>query len=151
MARKSRNSRLDLPPLELECMKALWTLGQATVEDIRGRLFPQRPLAYTTVMTVMDRLARKGAVEREKRGRAHLYRASVPEALIRERALGRLVENFFRGSRQELRRYLQTGGGAKPISRLPEAAPEGRRGGEHTASRAAFTVVFDENIDTTLL
>ena len=53
MPRKSPDSLFDLPPLELQCMKALWSLGEATVEDIRASLMPRRPLAYTTVMTTM--------------------------------------------------------------------------------------------------
>jgi BlaI family transcriptional regulator, penicillinase repressor len=109
MARKSRNNQYDLPPLELQCMKALWAAGQATVQDVRDRLLPARPLAYTTVMTVMDRLARKGVVAREKRGRAHLYSPSVSEDVIRERALNHLVEDFFQGTHEQLRRYLEGG------------------------------------------
>ncbi len=89
-------------------MKALWSLGQGTVREIRSTLYPSRPLAYTTVMTVMDRLARKGMVERQKRGRAHLYRPAVPEEAVREHALDLLTENFFQGSRHHLRKYLDT-------------------------------------------
>ena len=107
MARKSRNHRLDIPSLELECMKALWALGEATVHGIRSQIFAARPLAYTTVMTVMDRLAHKGVVEREKRGRAHVYRPLVSDAEVRDHALDRLVNNFFRGSRDQLRQYLE--------------------------------------------
>ena len=77
MARKSRNHRLDLPPLELECMKVLWALGEGTVHTVRSQIFAARPLAYTTIMTIMGRLVRKGVVERQKRGRAHVYRPLV--------------------------------------------------------------------------
>src|SRR5579864_597934 len=108
MPRKTHNHRLDLPSLELECMKALWTLGESTVHGIRSELLATRPLAYTTVMTIMDRLARKGAVAREKRGRAHVYRPAVTDAEVRDRALDRLVGNFFLGSRQRLREFLDT-------------------------------------------
>src|SRR5215469_3163143 len=106
MARKTRNHRLDLPPLELDCMRALWTLGQATVHDVRARLLPERPLAYTTVMTVMDHLRGKGLVERERRGRPYLYRPLVTEDAVREHALNRLTRNFFVSSRDQLRIYL---------------------------------------------
>ncbi len=138
MARKNHNHPFDLPPLELECMKALWALGKGTIHEIRGRLMAKRPLAYTTVMTVMDRLARKGVVEREKRGRAHLYHPGISERLVLERAIARLAESFFQGSRNELRRYLATGE-TKSHSRLGEATP----------SRARETT--DEGMDTTLL
>lgn len=124
MARKSRPNLFDLPALELECMKALWALGEATVEDIRARLVPVRPLAYTTILTVMDRLARKGMVERTKRGRAHVYTSAIPEASVRDYAVERLVENFFGGSREELRAHLA---GAVPgdfKARTPEPQPQ---------------------------
>ncbi len=90
-------------------MAALWAAGKATVHEIRAQLLPRRPLAYTTVMTVMDRLARKGVVEREKRGRAHLYHPAVTHDVVSERALRQLVENFFHGSYEELLRHLENG------------------------------------------
>lgn len=110
MARKTHNHQLDLPPLELDCMKLLWSLGEGSIRDIRSNLMPQRSLAYTTVMTVMDRLARKGLVERDRRGRAHLYRPLVAENLVREHAIGRLAQSLFSGSRDQLRQYLANPG-----------------------------------------
>jgi len=132
MARKTRNHRLNLPPpLELRCMKALWALGEGTVHEIRSQLLSERAFAYTTVLTLMDRLARKGIVEREKQGRAHLYRPLVAEERILEQALARLLGDFFRGSREELRHYLDTqkvGGAearlAKPDLQATERAVE---------------------------
>jgi predicted transcriptional regulator len=131
MARKNRNHHFDLPPLELRCMKALWDSGQATVQEIRDILMPDRPLAYTTVMTVMDRLSRKGVVVRVKKGRAHLYSPAVGEDVIRERALNHLVDNFFEGEHDELRKYLNAGAAgnrkamslARPSSVKPRRAP----------------------------
>ena len=102
-------------------MRALWALGQATVHEVRARLFPERPLAYTTVLTVMDHLRGKGLVEREKRGRPYLYRPLVTEEAVREHALDRLTRNFFVSSRDQLRNYLISS--ASPV-RTPEPAPE---------------------------
>lgn len=93
-----RRSVLDLAPLELDCMNTLWPLGEATVRDIRDRLAERRPRAYTTIMTIMDRLARKGVVERRKSGRAYVYRAHLTATAARSQALTQLVENFFDGS-----------------------------------------------------
>ena len=71
-----RRSLLDLAPLELDCMNTLWPIGQGTVREIRDRLAARRPRAYTTIMTIMDRLARKGIVERgEVRPRIYLSAA----------------------------------------------------------------------------
>lgn len=137
MARKIRNHRLNLPRLELECMKALWALGRGTVHDIRAQLLAERVLAYTTVLTLMDRLARKGIVQREKRGRAFLYRPLIEKDQIREQALERLVGDFFQGSRQQLRQYLSPGGAraGRPAEVKPEKAHEpAARGTSETLS-----------------
>lgn len=104
-------------------MRALWALGQATVHEVRARLFPERPLAYTTVMTVMDHLKGKGLVERERHGRPYIYRPLVTEDAVREHALDRLTRNFFVSSRDQLREYLI--GSASPV-RTPEPTPERR-------------------------
>ncbi len=70
-----RRSILELAPLELDCMNVLWRLGQATVRDVHGAMAITRPRAYTTIMTILDRLAQKGVVGRKKAGRAWLYTA----------------------------------------------------------------------------
>jgi len=54
-------------------MAALWAEGKATVHEIRAHLLPRRPLAYTTVMTVMENLYRKGWLRRHRVGRAWSY------------------------------------------------------------------------------
>jgi predicted transcriptional regulator len=89
-------------------MRVLWAVGEGTVHDIRKRLPPERSLAYTTVMTVMEYLTRKGVVERRRQGRAFVYQASVSEHEAREHALDRLTRNFFVSSRDRLRDYLGT-------------------------------------------
>ncbi len=95
------------PPLELECLKALWMLGEANVRSIRQALLPGRNLAYTTVMTIMDRLARKGAVERRKVGRSFLYVPVLSRETLRRLAVRELVDSFFSGSEDELVSYLR--------------------------------------------
>lgn len=100
-------SGAELPQLELDCLAALWSLGPAPVRAVHARLAARgRPLAYTTVLTVLDRLRRKQAVERSRQGRAYLYAAAVTRQQMRERALARLVDNYF-DSRQELEQFLR--------------------------------------------
>src|SRR5690242_1048597 len=100
--RSPKHSLLDLAPLELDCMKTLWPVGEATVREIRERLAPRLPRAYTTIMTIMDRLARKGVVERHKTGRAYVYRAVLAAEDARAQALRQVIENFFEGSKEAL-------------------------------------------------
>jgi predicted transcriptional regulator len=97
-----RRSILDLAPLELDCMNALWRLGEATVRDVHAALAPSRPRAYTTIMTILDRLAQKGVVERQKSGRAWVYKAQLSADQARTHAVVRLVEGFFQGSTEAL-------------------------------------------------
>mgnify|MGYP001616351681 CR=1 FL=1 len=117
------------PPLELECLKTLWTLGEGNVKDVRQALEPARGLAYTTVMTVLDRLARKGVVSRRKVGRSFVYTPAVTRDALRRPAVRELLENFFDGSEQSLIAYLRS----EPLP--PPAAPEPP----------------DDSMDTTLL
>ena len=107
-----RHSILDLAPLELECMSALWPMGEATVQDIHGQLAAVRPRAYTTVLTIMDRLAQKGIVTRRKVGRAFRYQAnlSASEALLK--AVEKIVAGFFDGSANALAAHLAERGNA---------------------------------------
>jgi predicted transcriptional regulator len=107
-ARGIRRSILDLAPLELDCMNALWRLGEATVRDIHAAMATTRPRAYTTIMTILDRLAQKGVVERQKSGRAWLYKANLSADQARTHAVARLVEGFFQGSTEALASHIST-------------------------------------------
>jgi BlaI family transcriptional regulator, penicillinase repressor len=101
-----RKSLLDLAPLELDCMSRLWALGEATVRQIRDNLAATRPRAYTTILTIMDRLAHKGFVTRRKTGRAFLYLPNLTLDEARRRAIARVVEHFFEGSYETMANYL---------------------------------------------
>ena len=103
----SRTVRDVPPPLELLCLRALWSLGEGNVKAVQELVARSRPLAYTTIMTVLDRLVRKGMLVRRKVGRSFTYvpQASLEEA--RRNALRELLEGYFDGSEQELIRFLR--------------------------------------------
>lgn len=64
----------QLGQLEASVMQHLWSAGEpVSVRAMLETLTQERPLAYTTVMTVMDNLHAKGLVVREKQGKAYLY------------------------------------------------------------------------------
>ncbi len=128
-----RHSILDLAPLELECMSVLWPLGEGTVRDIHQQLAASRPRAYTTIMTIMDRLAQKGIVTRRKVGRAYRYQANLSAEEARVSAIEKIVTGFFDGSAEALAAHLAAVGGrahsfasapARPEPRWREALPE---------------------------
>jgi predicted transcriptional regulator len=77
MSRKRRQAPLAavLGPLETEVMEAVWDGNDVTVRDVQRVLTRQRPVAYTTVMTTMGRLADKGFLRRVEVQPAHRYTA----------------------------------------------------------------------------
>ena len=95
------------PPLELECLKALWGMGEGSVRDVRQVLVGNRDLAYTTVLTVLDRLEKRGGVTRRKQGRSFIYAPKVSRETIQGLALKELVYGFFDGSEAALLTYLR--------------------------------------------
>lgn len=120
-----RTARAIPPPLELSCLTALWRLGEGNVQAVRSWLEPRRPLAYTTVMTMLDRLTRKGVLTRRKVGRSFFYRPCVSEDEIRWLAVRELADSLFGGSTEALREFLGAGKGkAEPPSRQGPAHDE---------------------------
>ena len=95
-----------LTPLELKCMKALWLERAQTVREVHQILQPSHPLAYTTILTVMDRLAQKGSVARSKRGKAYIYKPTGSFKESRNRAVTDLIQAYFDGSEEELMAFL---------------------------------------------
>jgi predicted transcriptional regulator len=82
------------PELERAVMQALWRAPDGgSAADVVAAL-PGRALAVTTVLTVLERLRRKGLVERERDGRAYTYRAAAErEALVAEAMLSALGDS----------------------------------------------------------
>jgi predicted transcriptional regulator len=90
------------------------------VKDVRQLLASSRPLAYTTVMTVLDRLARRGIVTRRKAGRAFVYAPAVSRDAMRRLALQEFLDSYFESSQHQLLQFLQFLQGE---SRTQPAAP----------------------------
>ena len=126
-------SLMELAPLELECMNMLWPLGEGTVRDIQRLLAASRPRAYTTIMTIMDRLAHKGVVTRRKSGRAWLYRPNLSAEEARTRAVSRVVEGFFEGSATALAAHLA---GFQPVAGARQPTRASRRARPRAAAES---------------
>jgi predicted transcriptional regulator len=79
--------RLPADDLEYAVLATLWQLGSATVRDVHALLGEPDGLVYTTTAKVIDRLRGKGLIQRERHGKAFVYRARVArEAVDRARA-----------------------------------------------------------------
>ena len=102
-----RHAREVPPPLELMCLRALWSLEEGNVKAVRQVVAQTRPLAYTTIMTVLDRLVRKGMLARRKVGRAYVYAPQSSRDTMRRAAVRELLEGYFDGSEEDLIRFLR--------------------------------------------
>ncbi len=93
----------EMTPAELRVMKALWELGKGSVADVRAELQQRgNELAYTTVMTLLGRLAAKNAVLVDKAREPYVYRpAHRRESVLRER-LREFVRDVFDGRADSL-------------------------------------------------
>lgn len=84
----------NLGELERAIMEELWAAsGPQSVRDVHAELSRDRELAYTTVMTVLDRLAKKGVARREREGRAWVYwPVQSREAMVADIMAGALAD-----------------------------------------------------------
>ena len=108
-----------LTPLELDIMKAVWRHPPITVREVQQAILPARPLAYTSVMTIMDRLYHKGFLTRSLRSRTHHYEPAIDYTEVRDEAVEALVKSFF-GSKEKLKEFLERAAG----NFLPRSASE---------------------------
>ena len=85
-----RKPSSTLTPQELSIMKVVWRLETPTVRAVYEALRKTRPIAYTTVMTMMNVLEDKGYLEKKSNGRAHVYTPTRP----RHQVVGAMVRDF---------------------------------------------------------
>ena len=82
----------SLGHLEEGVMEVLWTNGDSSVRDVVDTL--ERPLAYTTIMTTLDRLFKKGLLDRRREARAFIYSARASREEWERSRAGELVAGF---------------------------------------------------------
>ncbi len=124
----------ELPALseaQLEIMQVVWEGGEVTVTHVWDVLAQRRTVVRNTVLTLMDRLEKKGWLTRRADGRTHYYSAAVPRAATLSQVVHRLVDAAFAGSADALVLALIKGRGvseeeAQRIRQLIDKA----RGGE---------------------
>lgn len=115
---------LPVTPAEFEILEILWDEpGAVPVSRVLKILQQHKRVAYTTVMTLLDTMARKGSVRRKKQGKAYLYRPSAS----RETVLGQVVDDFARryfGGTQKLGSFMTTGDWSNADVSEPERSGE---------------------------
>lgn len=86
-----------LTEVELELMNIIWSLNQVTIKDVVSHLSKERPLAYTTVATVIKVLEQKGFLACQKSSYAHVFVPIVAKAEYESTCIEHMVMNVFDG------------------------------------------------------
>lgn len=91
-----------LTEAELRLMRLLWARGESAVADLVGALPEDTPLAYTSVLTTIRILEKKGYVRHRQEGRAFLYSPRVAEQEAQQSEIRQVLQRFFGNSRERL-------------------------------------------------
>ena len=92
--------------LELELLKVIWQRGRATVREVHQDLLAKREIAYTTVLTMMGVLERKGHLTKKAGARAYVYQPAQPQDQVVQGMIDEFVERVFNGSAKPLLLHL---------------------------------------------
>lgn len=106
MSRK--RERAPLGTLQQAVMDVLWKRGRATLAEVKADLQRERPIATTTIATVLSRLEQSGLVSHTEEGRARVYSASLPRAEMERAQVRGLVDRLFGGRSVDLIAHLVT-------------------------------------------
>jgi predicted transcriptional regulator len=128
----SKSKRRALPPLsdaQLEIMQVVWQGSEVTVTDVWSVLARRRPVARNTVLTLMDRLEKKGWLKRRADAPTYRYSATVPRDATLGQVVRRLVNAAFGGSAEDLVLALLEGRGVSDdeARRIRELIDNARR------------------------
>ena len=91
---------------EQAILEVLWELGEASVRDVTDRLVQHKPVAYTTVLTMLGILNKKSLVTFRQEGRAFIYKPTLTKDDARSHALSSLLTQMFDGSPEMLALHL---------------------------------------------
>ena len=98
----SRRSRTQPTNAELEILRVLWQRGSSTVREVHQSLERATPVAYTTVLKLLQIMTEKGLVVRDEAQRAHVYEPRHSEQKTQRQLLADLANRAFDGSATKL-------------------------------------------------
>jgi len=87
---------------ELEILQILWQHGSATVRFVNDQLNMKKKVGYTTTLKIMQIMAQKGLLNREKQGKSHIYISVIKEKETQSVLLDKLLDTAFGGSAMNL-------------------------------------------------
>lgn len=114
---------ITLTEAELRLMRVLWERGESAVADLVAAISDTNPLAYTSVLTTIRILEKKGYVSHRQEGRAFLYSPAIARQEASRSEVRHLLQRFFGDSRESLMLSLLGDGDITPeeLKRLREA------------------------------
>ncbi|MCH8569570.1 MAG: BlaI/MecI/CopY family transcriptional regulator [Balneolales bacterium] len=87
---------------EMEILHIVWEKGEASVADVHEIILTYRKVAYTTVMTIMKKLADKGFLAFRKDGVSYIYSPARSESEVKHGLLRQMIQKVFKGSPAEM-------------------------------------------------
>lgn len=98
--------QIRMGAMQLRIMKVLWQRKQASAREISAELNREKPVAHSTVQTLLRKLEKKGALVHEVQDRTFVFRASVDQQSVKRRAARDLIDRAFDGNAAGLVAYL---------------------------------------------
>jgi BlaI family penicillinase repressor len=95
-----------LPNLQLAIMQCLWRRSHATVAEVQADLEVDRPLAYTTIATMLSKMEAKGLVAHKRQGRTFIYRPLAKQEQVSRSMVADLAERVFGGDITQMVSHL---------------------------------------------
>lgn len=102
----SRKSIHDLGELQKAIMETVWELGEATARQVLDRVSQKKPLAYTSVLSIMQRLENMGWLKHREEGRTYVYQPAQSRKDESIRSLRKFIDRVFHGKSALLFQHL---------------------------------------------
>ena len=102
----NKGSLDNLGELQRKVLEVVWERGEASVHDVRNRLGRRKKLAYTTVLTVMQKLERAGWLAHRSEGKSYIYRPAVSREQAGAGSVRRFLAHVFEGDAVAMFQHL---------------------------------------------
>jgi BlaI family penicillinase repressor len=102
----TRKSLDDLGGLQRAVLELVWELGEANVHQVRDRLAPKKQLAYTTVLSAMQKLEKAGWLDHRAEGKTYIYFATTSREQAGAGSVRGLLKRIFAGDAMAMFQHL---------------------------------------------
>jgi predicted transcriptional regulator len=114
MSRRGKIGINSLGELEVDVLRIVWERKKATVKDVFEVLYEEKRLAYTTVMTVMNRLAVKGILKQDKNKIPYVYKPAISREKMATSIVDQVIGRVLAGNKGPIVSHLVKTGKLAP-------------------------------------